>query len=169
LSLTCLAEYPQHYNAARPHQRIDQRAPTGDPAASHRTPADLGSRRIRRKGSVALADRAGRETDVMASPSSSSVFAGFRFPPEVISVAVRWYLPYGLACRKIGVRLAERGITVDHVTVYRWVQRFTPEFIEAAQFCRQAPGDQWFADETSPRPLRTRHRRPRPQPLAIRE
>ena len=44
--------------------------------------------------------------------------------------------------------LAERGITVNHVTVYRWVQRFTPEFIEAARLCRHAPGDRWFADET---------------------
>jgi IS6 family transposase len=37
---------------------------------------------------------------------------------------------------------------VDHVTVYRWVQRFTPQFIEAARPCRHAPGDGWFADET---------------------
>ena len=44
--------------------------------------------------------------------------------------------------------LAERGITVDHVTIYRWVQRFTPELIEAARPCRHAPGDRWFADET---------------------
>jgi transposase-like protein len=34
------------------------------------------------------------------------------------------------------------------VTIYRWVQRFTPEFIEAARLCRHAPGDRWFADET---------------------
>lgn len=44
--------------------------------------------------------------------------------------------------------LAERGVTVDHVTVYRWVQRFTPEFIEAARPCRHAPGDRWYVDET---------------------
>jgi transposase, IS6 family len=44
--------------------------------------------------------------------------------------------------------LAERGITVDHVTVYRWIQRFTPEFIEAARPGRHAPGDRWFVDET---------------------
>jgi DDE domain len=44
--------------------------------------------------------------------------------------------------------LAERGVTVDHVTVYRWVQRFTPEFIEAARPGRHASGDRWFADET---------------------
>ncbi len=46
------------------------------------------------------------------------------------------------------VALAERGVTVDHVTIYRWVRRFTPEFIEAARPCRHAPGDRWFVDET---------------------
>jgi transposase, IS6 family len=66
----------------------------------------------------------------------------------VISVAVRWYLRYGLSYRDVEELLAERGVTVDHVTVYRWVQRFTPEFIEAARLCRHAPGDRWFADET---------------------
>jgi transposase-like protein len=76
------------------------------------------------------------------------VFAGFRFPQKVISVAVRWYLRYGLSYRDVEELLAERGVTVDHVTVYRWVQRFTPEFIEAARFCRHAPGNRWFADET---------------------
>jgi len=79
---------------------------------------------------------------------SSSVFAGFRFPREVICLAVRWYLRYGLSYRDVEELLAERGITVDHVTVYRWVQRFTPEFIEAGRPCRHAPGDRWFADET---------------------
>ena len=44
--------------------------------------------------------------------------------------------------------LAERGITVDRVTVYRWVQRFTAEFIEAARPCRRLLGDRWYVDET---------------------
>jgi transposase, IS6 family len=79
---------------------------------------------------------------------ATSVFAGFRFPREVISVAVRWYLRYGLSYRDVEELLAERGVTVDHVSVYRWVQRFTPEFIEAARPCRHAPGDRWFVDET---------------------
>jgi IS6 family transposase len=47
------------------------------------------------------------------------VFAGFRFPPEVITVAVRWYQRYGLSYQDVEELLAERGITVDHVTVYR--------------------------------------------------
>jgi transposase-like protein len=76
----------------------------------------------------------------MTSSSSSSVLAGFRFPREVISVAVRWYLRYGLSCRDVGELMAERSVTVDHVTIYRWVQRFTPEFIEAARYCRHVPG-----------------------------
>jgi transposase len=63
----------------------------------------------------------------------TSVFAGFRFPREVISLAVRWYLRYGLSYRDVEELLAERGVTVDHVSIYRWVLRFTQEFIEAAK------------------------------------
>ena len=47
-------------------------------------------------------------------------------------LAVRWYLRYGLSCRDVEELLAERGITVDHVTIYRRVQRLTPELIDAA-------------------------------------
>ena len=62
-----------------------------------------------------------------------SAFPGFRFPREVIALAVRWYLRYGLSYREVEELLAERGIKVDHVTVYRWVQRFTPLLIDAAR------------------------------------
>src|SRR6266542_586599 len=44
--------------------------------------------------------------------------------------------------------LVERGVEVDHVTVFRWVQRFTPLLADAARFCRHSPGDRWFVDET---------------------
>jgi transposase, IS6 family len=77
-----------------------------------------------------------------------SGFAGFRFPSEVITLAVRWYLRYGLSYRDVEELLAERGIAVDHVTIYRWVQRFTPLLIDAARPCRHVPGDRWFVDET---------------------
>ena len=69
------------------------------------------------------------------APVSRSSFAGFRFPPEVIVLAVRWYLGYGLSYRDVEGLLAERGVEVDHVTIYRWVQRFTPPLIEAARPC----------------------------------
>ena len=42
----------------------------------------------------------------------------------------------------------KRGVEVDHVTVYRWVQRFTPVLMEAALPCRHAVGNRWFVDET---------------------
>jgi transposase, IS6 family len=77
-----------------------------------------------------------------------SAFAGFRFPPEVILLAVRWYLRFGLSYRDLEELLAERGVEVDHVTLYRWVQRFTPVVVEAARSFRHAPGDRWFVDET---------------------
>jgi len=66
----------------------------------------------------------------------------------VITVVVRWYLCYGLSYRDVEELLAERGVEVDHVTVYRWVQRFTPLFADAARPCRHATGGRWFVDET---------------------
>jgi transposase-like protein len=78
----------------------------------------------------------------------TSAFAGFRFPAEVIVVAVRWYLRYNLSYRDVQELLLERGIEVDHVTVFRWVQRFTPLLADAARFTRHAPGDRWFVNET---------------------
>jgi transposase, IS6 family len=77
-----------------------------------------------------------------------SAFAGFRFPPEVIVLAVRWYLRFGLSYRDVEELLAERGIAVDHVTVHRWVQRFSPLLADAARFGRHRVGDRWFVDET---------------------
>ena len=82
------------------------------------------------------------------APAPRSAFAGFRFPPEIIVIAVRWYLRYGLSYRDVGELLVERGVEVDQVTVYRWVLRFTPLLGEAARPCRHAVGDRWEVDET---------------------
>jgi transposase, IS6 family len=87
-----------------------------------------------------------RSRVVRAVPSSG--FSGFRFPPEIIVLAVRWYLRFGLSYRDVEELLSERGIEVDHVTVFRWVQRFTPLLADAARPCRHAVGDRWFVDET---------------------
>jgi transposase-like protein len=74
---------------------------------------------LRYVGVVALVDRGWLETGPVTACRRTSVFAGFRFPREVISVAVRWYLRYGLSYRDVEELLAERGVTVDHVTIYR--------------------------------------------------
>ncbi len=81
-------------------------------------------------------------------PAPRSAFAGYRFSAEVITLAVRWYLRFGLSYRDVEELLAERGIEVDHVTVYRWVQRFAPEFAEAARARQHIIGDRWHVDET---------------------
>ena|SRR5664280_304612 len=75
-------------------------------------------------------------------------FNGFRLPPEVILIAVRWYLRHGLSYRDLEELPAERGIEVDHVALFRWVQRFTPLLIDAARPCRHSAGGHWFVDET---------------------
>jgi transposase-like protein len=82
------------------------------------------------------------------APAPRSTFAGFRFPPEVIVLAVCWYLRFGLSYRDVEELLVERGVEVDHVTIYRWVLRFTPLLADAARPCRHAVGDRWQVDET---------------------
>jgi transposase-like protein len=77
-----------------------------------------------------------------------SAFAGFRFPSDVIVLVVRWYLRFGLSYRDLEELLTERGVEVDHVTIYRWVLRFTPLLADAARPCRHRVGDRWSVDET---------------------
>src|SRR5439155_18831575 len=81
----------------------------------------LATRRVPRRAMLHWPLASGiRETRAMRSrrlphprPAPSSAFAGFRFPPEVITLAVRWYLRFGLSYRDVEELLAERGIEVD--------------------------------------------------------
>ena len=74
------------------------------------------------------------------TPIARSAFVGFRFPPDVIVLAVRWYLRFALSYRDVEELLTNRGVEVDHVTIYRWVQRFTPLLADAARPCRPPSG-----------------------------
>lgn len=103
---------------------------------------------LRWRIAVAVGEGRGVKISCVRRRFSVSSFAGYRFPPEVILLAVRWYLRYGLSYRDVEELLAERGVEVDHVTIYRWVQRFTPLLIDAARPCRRHVGDRWFVDET---------------------
>src|SRR6266487_5752914 len=98
--------------------------------------------RVRSRQTVVMRTRRPRPPAI-----ARSAFAGFCFPPEVILLAVRWYLRFALSYRDVEELLAERGVEVDHVSVYRWVQRFTPLLAEAARPCRHLVGTRWFADE----------------------
>lgn len=46
---------------------------------------------------------------------------------DIILLAVRWYRKYGISFRELQEMLAERGVNIVHTTIYRWVQRYTPE------------------------------------------
>jgi hypothetical protein len=84
-----------------------------------------------------------------------SAFAGYRFPPDVIFLAVRWYLRFGLSYRDLEELLAERGIEVDHVSLYRWVQHFTPAWSTRPDHT----GMPWVAVGSSTRPSQAGCRR----------
>ena len=60
-------------------------------------------------------------------PAVSALFKWRQFEPEVILLAVGWYLRFSLSYRDVEELLAERGIVVDHVTLWRWVQQYAPE------------------------------------------
>ncbi len=79
---------------------------------------------------------------------SSSACRGYRFPDEVIALAVRWYLRYRLSYADVAEWLTERGVTVDPSTIYDWVQAFTPRFLDAARVHRSPIGSRWRVDET---------------------
>ncbi|EKT62586.1 TnpA [Providencia alcalifaciens Dmel2] len=56
-----------------------------------------------------------------------NAFKGRHFTGIIILWAVRWYCKYGISYRELQEMLAERGVNVDHTTIYRWVQRYAPE------------------------------------------
>src|SRR4051812_9673558 len=56
-----------------------------------------------------------------------SDFRGRHFEGEIVLWAVRWYCRYGVSYRDLEQMMGERGVSVDHSTIYRWVQKYAPE------------------------------------------
>jgi transposase, IS6 family len=54
-------------------------------------------------------------------------FKWHHFEAEIVLLCVRWYLRYALSYRDLEEMMAERGLSIDHTTIYRWVQRYAPE------------------------------------------
>jgi transposase-like protein len=72
-----------------------------------------------------------------------------RFRPEIIELCVRWYLTYRLSYRDLVEMLAERDVTVSHTTIYRWVQRYVPEFERRWARYAKPVHPSWRVDETA--------------------
>ncbi|WNC95201.1 IS6 family transposase (plasmid) [Paraburkholderia sp. FT54] len=80
--------------------------------------------------------------------SLEELFAGRHFDRDVIILCVRWYLRYELSLRDLVEMMAERGLSLAHTTILRWVRRFAPEFVKRwNRFCRPT-GQSWRVDET---------------------
>ena len=61
-----------------------------------------------------------------------SEFKGRHFRGEIVLWAVRWYCRYAVSYRDLEAMMTERGVAVDHSTIYRWVQHFAPEMEKTA-------------------------------------
>ena len=77
-----------------------------------------------------------------------AVFKGRHFDRSVILLCVRWYLAYNLSLRNLEEMMAERGISVDHATVHRWVIRYSPELLERFNRRKRSVSRKWHLDET---------------------
>jgi putative transposase len=75
-------------------------------------------------------------------------FKGAHFPQEIILTGVRWYVAYPLSTRHVEERMRERGIHVDHSTIYRWVIKYSPQLEEAFHRRKRPMGRSWRLDET---------------------
>src|SRR5271163_5006095 len=85
---------------------------------------------------------------LLLASSVCGLFKWSQFEPEVILMAVGWYLRFSLSYRDVEELLAERGLSVDHVTVWRWVQRYAPELDRRLRKRLKATNDSWRVDET---------------------
>src|SRR6266446_4248312 len=89
-----------------------------------------------------------RWADMVLAPSVAGLFKWRQFEPEMILLAVGWYLRFSLSYRDVEELLAERGLLVDHVTVWRWVQRYAPEIQRRLRPRLRPTNDSWRVDET---------------------
>jgi len=76
------------------------------------------------------------------------LFDGRHFDREIIILCVRWYLRYKLSLRDLVEMMAERGLSLAHTTILRWVKRFTPEFVKRWNRFGTPAGRSWRVDET---------------------
>ena len=85
---------------------------------------------------------------LLLASSVCGLFKWRQFEPEVILLAVGWYLRFSLSYRDVEELLAERGLRADHVTVWRWVQRYAPELERRLRSRLNSTNDSWRVDET---------------------
>jgi len=83
----------------------------------------------------------------MSEPSQNP-FKWRHFQADIILLCLRWYLRYSLSYRDLEEIMLERGLQVDHTTIYRWVQYYAPELEKRSRPHLKATTDSWRVDET---------------------
>ncbi len=86
--------------------------------------------------------------DPTRAPTMDELFKGRQFDHEMIVLCVRWYLRYKLSFRDLVEMMAERGVSLAHTTIMRWVQRYVPEFEKRWNRLACPAGRSWRVDET---------------------
>ena len=80
--------------------------------------------------------------------SKKKPFKGRQFTAEVILWAVRWYLQFPISYRDLERMLADRGVAVDHTTLFRWIQAYAPELDKRLRPHLRTTTGSWRVDET---------------------
>jgi putative transposase len=84
----------------------------------------------------------------LGSGAENAVFKGRQFDKSVNLLCIRWDLTYNLSLRNLEEMMAERGISVDHATIHRWVVRYSPELLERFNLRKRSVSRKWHVDET---------------------
>ena len=79
--------------------------------------------------------------------STTASYRGHRFPPEIISHAVRLYRRFCLSSRDVEDLLAERGVTVSYETIRHWCRKFGTRYARRLKRRERRLGDTWYLDE----------------------
>jgi len=77
-----------------------------------------------------------------------TMFKGRHFDQSIILLCVRWYLAYSLSLRDLKEMMSERGISLDHSTIHRWVVHFSPLILDRFNRRKRAVTGKWHTDET---------------------
>src|SRR5262245_62690393 len=75
-------------------------------------------------------------------------FKGAHFVKDIILTCVRWYLAYPLSYRQVEELMEERGVSVDHATINRWVLKYSSQLEDAFHRRKGSVGRSWHMDET---------------------
>ncbi len=80
--------------------------------------------------------------------SQPTLFKYRHYQAEIILLCLRWYLRYSLSYRDLEEMMVERGLCVDHTTIYRWVQHYAPILEKKCRAKLRSTSDSWRVDET---------------------